>query len=500
MVETVVERLIEAIVSLAVALPVARLLLQRNRQDRWPAKHVASAIAVLAYAAFVGVCAVFLPNALRGIAGVSLIAIGIIFWRARSTYGRSRGLPPGSLAPVSGAMFTDQDFFLKQLAKHGPVFKASPGLFNPLVSVVGHRAALDFLKTHDRDLAAPPAAYNKHIPKGFLRYMDDSDHRDYHRLFQVATIRPLVATNRAAIEETLRTAFARWTVAGTLLEPAVTAMMYEIMVRLFFNIGIDDPRFDRLRDLGDQISFGDKDQYDRRRAEPALAEIERLVFDDTVRPAATAEAKSILDGVLQEDPKAVEDATVRRNLIYMLETGHRDVAGLLVWVVKLLSENRPWVDRLRSSLAARDRPTCDSLGTTLADRIIMESLRLERSEYLFRRALTDVRIGPFTIPKDWNIRICVREGHRTNAAFEHPNQFNPDRFLDRAYDRTDYAPFGLFHRRCIGQTIVADVGRLFLEELFGPYDIEVVGDGPVEFKAGHWHPSSTLRIRLITAP
>jgi len=496
MVETVAERLIEVIVSLAAAWPAARHLVQRNRQDRWPAKHVASAIVILAYAVFVGVCAFFLPIALRVVAAGSAIAIGMVIWRARSTYGRSRGLPPGSLAPVSGPIFTDQDFYLRQHAKHGPVFKTSPGLFYPVVCVVGHRVALDMFRSHDRDLAPSPAAYNKHIPKGFLRYMNETDHRAYRRLFQAATTRPLVAENHAAIKEIMRTALARWTVASAPLEPAVTTMMYTVMVKLFFNIGTDDARYDRLRDLCDRISFGDKDQYDHRQAEPALAEIERLVFGQTAAAAATGKVASVLDGILQEDQHAIEDATVRRNLVYMLETGHRDVAGLLTWVIKLLSDNRPWVERLRNSLTGQSQPVRDARKTTLADRVIMEALRLERSEYLMRHALADIRIGPYTVPKDWNIRVCVREGHRTNATFEQPNQFNPDRFLDRAYDRADYAPFGLFNRRCIGQTIVADVGRLFLEELFGRYDFEVIGDGPVEFEAGHWHPNSTFSVRL----
>jgi len=96
------------------------------------------------------------------------------------------------------------------------------------------------------------------------------------------------------------------------------------------------------------------------------------------------------------------------------------------------------------------------------------------------------------------VRVCIREGHRTNPAFERPEEFNPDRFLDRSFEPKDYAPFGLDHHRCLGQKIAADVTRLFLEELFGRFDFDVVTDGPVEFGGSHWQPGSAFRIRLTT--
>ncbi len=191
---------------------------------------------------------------------------------------------------------------------------------------------------------------------------------------------------------------------------------------------------------------------------------------------------------------------MRRNLIYMLETAHRDVSGTIVWVLKILSNNRAWADRLRAELAAPGPTPVDSKGRGLADRIIMESLRMERSEYLFRKATSDVPAGPFNIPKGWRVRICIREWHRANPAFDQPDTFNPDRFRDRTFERSDYAPFGLDDHRCLGQKIAADVGRMFLEELFGAYDFEVVRDGPVEFGGSHWQPNRVFQLRLIPAP
>ena len=355
-------------------------------------------------------------------------------------------------------------------------------------------------ETHGRDLESPKPSYNQCIPKGFLRYMNEADHRDYHKLFQAAMPPTLVGDNQAALSDIMSACFSRWTAAetnnaGVVVETAIVAMMFAVMAWLFFGITTDDPRYETLRRLHEKIGYGGGGQYDYREAEPALVEIEQLVFDRS--SAAVPGCETILDRILRAQPEAVGEATIRRNLIYMLETGHRDVAGLLTWILKLLSENTLWIAHLRHDLSGLDQNPPDTLGRTLADRVVMETLRLERSEYLYRLARKDVRLGPFKVPKGWIVRICIREGHRTGTAFTEPETFNPGRFCDRNFDRTDYAPFGLYQRRCIGQNISADVCRLFLEALFGRFDMDVVASGPAVHMGGHWQPDVSFRVRLV---
>ena len=143
----IAERLIEVVLALVPGWLVVRRLRRLNQRNRWMGKTLAGAAVLLIYAAFVLGCALYAPAALRGVAAITLIVIGVFLWRARSGYGKGRGLPPGSLAPTSNALITDQGFYLKQSAKHGPIFKMSPGLLRPYACVVGHALALDFLKT-----------------------------------------------------------------------------------------------------------------------------------------------------------------------------------------------------------------------------------------------------------------------------------------------------------------------------------------------------------------
>ena len=62
-------------------------------------------------------------------------------------------------------------------------------------------------------------------------------------------------------------------------------------------------------------------------------------------------------------------------------------------------------------------------------RIVMETLRLEQSEYLYRETTRDIEHKGVVIPRGWLVRLCVRESHQDPAIFANPDVFDPDRFL-----------------------------------------------------------------------
>jgi len=142
-----------------------------------------------------------------------------------------------------------------------------------------------------------------------------------------------------------------------------------------------------------------------------------------------------------------------------------------------------------------------SIQQDLATRIVMETLRLEQSEYLYRVARNNIEYKGFRIPRGWMVRLCVNESHRDPMVFERPDEFCPDRFLHHIFNRNQYSPFGAGMRHtCLGEQLSLMVSRVFVEELGKLYQLETVADGPFEFSMWrHWRPSSRWRVTMAKA-
>jgi cytochrome P450 len=161
-----------------------------------------------------------------------------------------------------------------------------------------------------------------------------------------------------------------------------------------------------------------------------------------------------------------------------------------MWILKQLGDHPEWAARLRSSVRARPAAADPSLPT----RILRETLRLEQSEYVYRRAQEDIVFHDLFIPKGWRIRVLIREGHRDPAVFDDPDRFDPDRFTRPDLVGKRLATFGLGAHTCIGPQLTETAITVALTELARSFEWQVIEDGPREYGWAHWQPSGRMRI------
>jgi cytochrome P450 len=477
-----------SLVILAGAAPVARLLATgpfRRKLRSFP--RIAVAIVALAIVAIatVNVAATHAPSLLVAGALVVAVGLGAAAWRARPAFGRRRGLPPGSLGLLPVGPIVDDRFFLRQAARHGPVFKTSQ-FARPMVCVVGLDRIVEVLRRWDDVLDPPALPFDAFVPGGFVRSMRGERHAA-----TAARLRPLAARDAIVAHERFVAAAARaaWgglatasTVEGGVSpRPALRELLFTILIRVLFGIERDDPAFPRLVALYDVIDVRRSSGALRRRARPALDELIALVR------APGRGGASVLAAVARQDPGALDDPTVVANLVYVVQNARDDTAGLLLWTLKMLGDHPEW---------ARALATTDEVEA-LALRIVLETLRLEQSEFLFRAARAPLMIDGFSVPAGWLVRFCIRESHRDPAIFSDPDRFDPDRFHAMP-SRLAYSPFGASTSRhaCLGEQITKTVASIALSELARGFTWHVVGDGPREFDGWHWTPSQEFRIAI----
>ena len=499
------ESILETAVLLLATWPALRFLSIPSIRREYTGIAVCLTLCIVLYAVTVVMVANYSTTLLR--LGALIVGSALLWerWRARSGFGSGSGLPPGSLTLFPRGPWVDDRHYLKQVKRLGPVFKTSL-LHRPMICVHGAELGRELMRDHETDLETLPVRFNNFIPRGFLRYMSQGDHRKYRKILQSA-ISPerlrvsepgIAASTRAAL---LEMAENRKRQSGQNLHPRreLNDLFFRVFARLFFSLSSEQDDYQRLHDLYADLDIRKMSLIPSHKDRQALEQIVKLIRTLGKRPGSPFEQDqqnppSILSDLLQKDPDALADETLVGNLVYVFHIGRNDLTSLGVWVLKLLGDNREWWDSF-----------CDDVGSgipasynALASRIIKESLRLEQSEYLYRRAIKKFQFHGYVIPKGWRMRVLIREGHHDPECFESPDSFNPDRFLHDASAGARYSPFGLGAHSCIGPHVTITVMRILLVELARGFDWNVMSDGPREYGWAHWQPSSRFRINLMT--
>ncbi len=433
-------------------------------------------------------------------AGAAVLMVAA-WWRARPGYGRRRGWPPGSLgirASIDG--ISDRNFYRDQARLHGPVFKMSQ-FGRPVVCVVGLAAVREILNGQAESLAGAQLPYNRFLPKGSLRYLTGKDHRQEAAVFRSA----LFGIETATVEEVVRagcrrllsevSAQSRQSAEGVLPVEDLEQWVADGLARFLFGIGADDPRFAVLDQARRDLVLDS--------AGPGWIARSEAIFQTTTRALRDLERAAVpgtaLGGLVASDPTSTDDPNRIRNLFLLFRIGVTDVFDLLGWLAEMLSGHPEVVAGIRKVPRTHGPPT-GAQPSDPASRVVLETLRLEQSEYLYRHVVRPMTIGEYSVPAGWLLRNCIQESHRDPTVFPDPDRFDPDRFVGRVYGKNEYSPFGVDTHGCLGVAMVLFLGRIFVEELCHGYDLEVVREAPLDRGSRHrhhWRPKT--RLRLIPA-
>ncbi|MDX1383542.1 MAG: cytochrome P450, partial [Thermoanaerobaculia bacterium] len=425
--------------------------------------------------------------------------------RGRESYLRSRGLPPGSLGVrASLRAIVDRNFYRRQLERHGPVFKTAQ-FHNGVVCVAGLDRGRELLTRHREALAPPPLALSDAIPRGFLRYMSVADHERYSPLFRAAFSEPVFDAHRDFAREQAVAGLERLArgggEAGGQPAEAVRSYVGTTLTRIFFGraFSADDAR--RIEHLVERARGEDAAGGASRELRRTVADFAHLLVAAT-RSAGADSGPSVWSRLVAASPELVDDATVHGNLFALWVAAEDSVRGVLVWMARFLAADPRWIEGLRERAARGDRG--EDVGRAggerdLATRLVLETLRLAQSEYVYRRVLEPIEVDGFRVPAGWMVRILVAESHRSDPPFGHPDRFDPDRHLGSSLGPSEFAPLGLDHHTCLGAGLTLWMGRVFARAA-ARYDWQIVADGPPQRGNRHWMhwaPSSELRVRLV---
>ena len=161
----------------------------------------------------------------------------------------------------------------------------------------------------------------------------------------------------------------------------------------------------------------------------------------------------LMIAALEEDFEEV-DTTVD-NLLTFVVAGYETSANTLAWALYLLALYPDVQDALRQEVRAAcpqgpiPYESVSQMPALLAH--IRETMRLYPAAALYARDATEpLESKGITFKKGDAIMLPVYSLHRNTKLWEEPDQYRPDRFLDRKYPRGQFIPFGDGPRICIG--------------------------------------------------
>src|SRR5262249_6875969 len=134
---------------------------------------------------------------------------------------------------------------------------------------------------------------------------------------------------------------------GVRPETNIRNALFVVFARMFFGISTDADRLSRMRALYDVIDYRNAWRTPGSRVSRALDELVTIIEN-----AGESASGCFLEEALRAWPSALRDRTFVMNLIYAMLTGWGDVAGLMNWVVKKLSDHPEWAHRLRQELVS----------------------------------------------------------------------------------------------------------------------------------------------------
>jgi cytochrome P450 len=189
----------------------------------------------------------------------------------------------------------------------------------------------------------------------------------------------------------------------------------------------------------------------------------------------------------EQDGAGMSDRQLRDEAITLFLAGHETTANMLAWTFHCLAQNEPAERRLHQELdrtLAGRAPGIDDLpALAFAERVLAETMRLFPPAWILgRRALREVELGGYTIPKDAYVLASPYATQRDPRFFPDPLRFDPDRFTPEAKaarHKFAYFPFGGGARQCIGEGFAWMEGTLLLAVLAQRFRVRPAPDARV---------------------
>lgn len=198
--------------------------------------------------------------------------------------------------------------------------------------------------------------------------------------------------------------------------------------------------------------------------------LQQFIDERRNNPAERNDLLSILLQARDENNEAMSDEQIMAECLNLFGAGHESTAIALTWAWYLLCQHPQIYQKVQrevdSVLQGRTPTYADLARLPYCLQVFKETLRLYPPVYFTcRRALREVEIDGYRIPKGRLVLLAPYTLHRRAEYFPEPETFEPERFAqerEKQLPRHAFVPFGAGPRICLGNHFTLMEGQLLL--------------------------------------
>ena len=172
-----------------------------------------------------------------------------------------------------------------------------------------------------------------------------------------------------------------------------------------------------------------------------------------------------------EGGESLTNQEIRDALLTLIFAGHDTTSIALAWAVEQIVPRADVVERITDELQRKTGgapPHADQLSRLeYLDAAIRESLRIRTiMPFVVRLTKRAFTAGGREYPPGILLCPCNHLVHRREDLYPEPEEFRPDRFLERRYAAHEWFPFGGGGRMCLGMAFALYEMKVILSTLF----------------------------------
>ena len=250
----------------------------------------------------------------------------------------------------------------------------------------------------------------------------------------------------------------------------------------------------------------------------ARQQIDQLIYDEIGERRSHPDASrndilTLLMSARDETGEALTDAELRDELMTLLLAGHETTATALTWALYWIHKFPTVRKQLLKELQALDGPLDPSVLFRLPylNAVCCETLRIYPVGMLTFSRVTKSRVELMgsSLEPGTEVVGCIYLAHHREDVYPDPDEFRPERFLERRYSPFEYLPFGGGVRRCVGMAFAQFEMKLVISCILSGFELALAdsrsvrpvrraltaGPSPFRMVVKEHHPTKSVQTR-----